>query len=319
MSLTGLLLLIFLGAAAFFLLGPREQLKHQVVKPELPDNLEEMLRESESRLQDIRPGLEKKIVWVDPVNKVRTPLSLIYLHGFSASRVELSPVPEEAARILGANLFLTRLSGHGRTGEALGGTGAEEWFRDALEALSIGKRLGEKVVLVGTSTGSTLACWLALYHPDASLHAMIHVSPNLGLNDARRFLVHLPWSRQLVKLVVGRERRWEPRNAAQAHGWTYRYPSGVGLSVLKMVHDVTREDFTKIRVPSLFVYSPADKTVSPKRIDHFYSQLGTERKKKVLITDSSDPENHVIAGDIISPKTNERVISEIVEFVRTLN
>ena len=96
--------------------GPREVIDQQVEIPELPADLEAYLTESESRYNDIRPGLEKTILWHDPQRKKATELSLVYLHGFSASRAEISPVPERVAQELGANLFFTRLAGHGRTG-----------------------------------------------------------------------------------------------------------------------------------------------------------------------------------------------------------
>ncbi|MDD4273595.1 MAG: hypothetical protein PHG14_07705 [Desulfobacter postgatei] len=38
----------------------------------------------------------------------------VYIHGFSATRKETAPLSDLVAKTLNANLFYTRLSGHGR-------------------------------------------------------------------------------------------------------------------------------------------------------------------------------------------------------------
>ena len=87
----------------------------------------------------------------------KTPYSVVYLHGFSATRQETAPLAECVADSLGANLFETRLAGHGREREPLADVRAEDWLHDAAEALAIAARLGERVIVIGTSTGATLA------------------------------------------------------------------------------------------------------------------------------------------------------------------
>ena len=83
--------------------------------PDLPDDLDAYLKQTEARFTDLRPNNEKLIVWADPSKKAKTPLSIIYLHGFSACRLEVAPLCDIVAHDLGANLFYTRLSGHGRS------------------------------------------------------------------------------------------------------------------------------------------------------------------------------------------------------------
>ena len=153
---------LFLVIGLIWFLGPRVTVDETIQPLQLPKNLDQYLDQSESSFNNIREGLNKEILWNDPEKKQQTELSVVYLHGFSASRLEISPVPENMSLALGANLFMTRLSGHGRTGKDLGESSANEWLQDALEALEIGKRIGKRVVLMGTSTGGTLVLWLAL-------------------------------------------------------------------------------------------------------------------------------------------------------------
>ena len=82
-----------------------------------PD-LDGYLRQHEARHPDIKPGLAKTILWNAPAARNKTALSLVYLHGFSASRKDITPVVEALASTLGANAFLTRLAAHGRTSPA---------------------------------------------------------------------------------------------------------------------------------------------------------------------------------------------------------
>ncbi|TIW76048.1 MAG: alpha/beta hydrolase, partial [Mesorhizobium sp.] len=59
----------------------------------------------EAAVPNIRDGLEKEIVWANPMVHAKTPLSIVYIHGFSASKGELRPLPDDVADQLDANLF----------------------------------------------------------------------------------------------------------------------------------------------------------------------------------------------------------------------
>ena len=86
------------------------------------------------------PGCEKHVVWAGEPG-VRTPVSLLYIHGFSATGQELRPLPDLVAADLGANLHFTRLTGHGQDGAAMGRATLADWTRDMAEALEIARYL----------------------------------------------------------------------------------------------------------------------------------------------------------------------------------
>ena len=99
------------------------------------------------------------------------------------------------AKSLDANLYYGRLSGHGRRHRRgrLGGGGpdgdalAEEadpgaLFQDALDAVRVGQSLGERIVLVGMSTGGALVTWLATLPPvKQNLATVVLISPAMAL------------------------------------------------------------------------------------------------------------------------------------------
>lgn len=104
-----------LGFLILFLSDPRTTIDIQLKTFNLPKDIDHYLAQSEAQFHDIVPGAEKIIIWAN-ATKTKTPLSIVYLHGFSATRQETSPLSDKLAAQLGANVYYTRLSGHGRKG-----------------------------------------------------------------------------------------------------------------------------------------------------------------------------------------------------------
>ncbi len=148
------LLVILLLSGALWASAPQDVVDRQIAFQDstLGEDLDAYLSQKELQFPDIRPNTEKRIVWAGEKG-ARTPLAVIYVHGFSATSEEIRPVPDEVAAALGANLFFTRLAGHGRTGEALASATAGDWIEDMAEAMAIGRRLGDRVLVISTSTG----------------------------------------------------------------------------------------------------------------------------------------------------------------------
>ena len=284
--------------AAVVVLGPRPRVDTTRRPPPLPADLDAYLAASESRFDDLREGTEKTIVWADSA-KAQTEVAVVYLHGFSATREEVRPLADTVAARLGANLFYTRLAGHGRPGAALGAVEAGDWIEDAYEAIEVGRRLGRKVVLIGTSTGATLATWLAA-QPDVrdDLGALVLISPNFHPRDGNTRMLLWPWGTQLAHAVVGREHAWEPANDAQAHYWTTRYPTDALVTMMSLVALVEDTDLGTVETPTLVIYSPEDDVVDPTLIEQRFPAFGAATKRLVAV--EPGPSNHVLAGDILA-------------------
>jgi len=275
------------------------------------------LARSEAEFSDIIPGAEKKIIWFDTVN-TKTLFSIIYLHGFSASRQEVSPLTENLAKKLGANLFLTRLTGHGQTPEAMAGITAENLLVDALDAFEIGKKIGERVIVVGMSTGATLATWLAACHQSALLAGVVLLSPNYGLASPKSNLLLKPMARYWLPLIVGRTYQFEPDNALQEKFWSWRYPTVALIPLMALVKRVTDLAFDKLTTPVLVLYSEEDKVVDVPKIRFVYDKIGAKNKQIHVITGTQGTTHHVLAGDILSPATTKKVESHILSFIACL-
>ena len=154
-------LLVILGG--LWLFGPREPASLSLPNFDIaaPSGLDTYLAAREAVFDDIVPGTEKSIVWANK-RDTKTDIAIVYIHGFSASAMELQPLPNRVATALGANLFFTRLTGHGRGSIAMQTASVASWMKDMAEALAIGRRLGHRTIIIATSTGGTLAAAAAL-------------------------------------------------------------------------------------------------------------------------------------------------------------
>lgn len=306
---------VVLILAVVFLAGPRTEINLQLRPLNLPEDLDQYLGQSEAQFTDIVPGTEKTIIWANAA-KTKTPLSIIYLHGYSASRQETAPLSDELAAQLGANLFYARLTGHGRPGEALAEATVNDWLNDTQEAFEIGQRLGERVIVIGTSTGGTLAAWLAQQPNTEAVLAYVLISPNFAPRDPNAEILTWPWAEQSAQLLLGPEYTWTPRNAEQAQYWTHRYPSTALATMLGLVNYVRSSDLRSIEKPVLVIYSPNDQVVNAQEVERRYAQIGSTVKELVPITQSGNPEYHVLAGDILDPSNTQPVQEIILGFIR---
>ncbi|PWW04242.1 esterase/lipase [Hoeflea marina] len=308
------------GLAVLFAVGPRVPMDPVVTFRDdtLPADMNAWVAQQESGYPDIRPGNAKQIVWADPATRARTPLAIVYVHGFSAGPGEIRPLPDLVADALGANLFLTRLTGHGRTGPAMLEGSVRAWADDMAEALAIGRRLGDRVVIIATSTGATLATWAAtqpeLMHDVAGL---VQISPNYGVRAAGSQLLTLPWANWLVPLLAGPTRSFPTETALHAQHWTSTYPTLALLPMGALLKLTEAVDPGEITVPSLFVFSPHDQIVQPDLTRRIAARWGAPHQI-IEVETSGDRNNHVIAGDALSPETTHSLSNQIIAWIRRL-
>ena len=280
-------------------------------------DLDAWLAGREAEFEDLTPGTQKLVFWADEPG-AQTELALVYLPGFSATRQEIAPVPLRLAEALGANLFETRLAGHGLPGAALGAATAADWAVDLAEAMAVGARLGRRVVLVGTSTGASIAVLAALdpAYRDR-IAGIVLVSPNFGVADPKAMVLDLPWAQVWGPWLFGAERHWEPVNAAQGRYWTTRYPTRA-LFAMRAVQQAARHaPVAEALVPALVFYARGDQVVDPAATEAVMADWGAPVQMQV-VSDAGDPSQHVIAGDILSPQASAGIIAATLDWARRL-
>ncbi len=314
-----LALLALIGGA--WLVAPQEAVDTEIVFDDsvLPDDLDSWLAAREARFPDIVPGVEKRVAWAGRVGE-RTPLAVVYLHGFSATSEEIRPVPDRVAQALGANLFFTRLAGHGRGGAAMAEPVAGDWLEDAAEALAIGRRIGDEVIVIATSTGGTLAA-IAATDPVriAGVRGIVFVSPNFRLRNPAAPILTMPFARWWGPLVAGRELGFVPLNAAHGRYWTARYPAEAVFPLGALLRHARGLDYSGVTTPALFVYSPKDAVVSAGVTRRIAARWGGPvETMEVTLPPGNDPYDHILAGDIVSPGGTTPLVEAILDWAGRL-
>ena len=227
-------------------------------------------------------------------------------------------MPDLVAQAFRANIHFTRLTGHGQDGDAMGQATLTDWRRDVAEAIVIAETLGDEVIIMGCSTGCTLAT-LALAE-GAEAKAMIHVSPNFGLRHrAVQTLLDLPGSRHWSKYVAGSSRSFEPINNAHAAYWTVKYPTDAVHVMADAVRAVRRADLSLIHTPALFCYNDGDQVVHPEDTRKVIARWGSKADVvSIEQTASDDDMGHVMAGDIFSPGQTTPLAQQIIAWLQDL-
>lgn len=280
-------------------------------------DLDEAVSEAERAAGPIRPGAAKRIVWQDPTRRP-TPVSLVYIHGFSASRREIAPVCDRMARRLGANLFYTRLTGHGQDGHAMARCATDDWMADTFQAVGVGRRLGRRVVLFGTSTGGTLAVWAAA-QPELApdIAALVLMSPNFGpCHPLAGLLQFSRAQRPARRLLSGGWRSMARQNPGHAEVWTLDYPWTAVLPMLRLVGRVGGIDPAGLHLPVLLFYHANDRVVRVRRMRRFYRRLGSVRRRRFRVECTAHPGRHILAGDVFAPEMTLPVADCAVTFLR---
>ena len=241
----------------FYVAGPApESPSFSKIFPSVPllaEALESYVARQE-RGHRLKPDNEARIVWRDS-SRSRTEYAVVYLHGFSASPKEGDPVHRRFAETFGCNLYLARLADHGvDTTDALYHFTADRAWESAKQALAIGEQLGEKVILMGTSTGGSLALKLAAEYPQ-KVHGLINLSPNIAINDPAAFILNDPWGLYIARMVLGGKLRDTGAGPEDSKYWNgkYRIESLVQLQEL-IESSMRKETFERITHPSLTLY-----------------------------------------------------------------
>ena len=308
--------------SVIFLLGPRNEFgpstpTQRVLLPSNIEGLEDALKAIEAAYPDIRPGTEKGIVWASQA-KQRTPWSVVYIHGFSASRLETAPLAELVAKAMGANVFYTRLTGHGRADAAMGEASVQDWMADAVEALRVGQTLGERVLVISCSSGSTLATWLALRPEGKQVAAHVFISPNFGPKNKRSEIINLPWGTKIAIALEGETRGKASDDAAEARGWNHRYPTRALFPMMAMVKNARDSDLSRFTTPVKVLYSLNDQTVDPSETQAAFARIGAPLKSIEPVNYSKSKGQHVLAGDLRAPDATAPMAASIVTWVKAL-
>ncbi|MGE0772448.1 MAG: alpha/beta hydrolase [Cyclobacteriaceae bacterium] len=274
--------------------------------PSVPTNAAELTAfiEQKESAHKLKPDNEARIIWFDSTRS-KTGYSVVYLHGFSASQEEGDPVHTDFAKKFGCNLFLARLADHGidTTEQLLYFTGDRFW-ESAKEALAIGNALGDKTILISTSTGGTVALALAAAFPE-KVHALINMSPNIEINNPSAFLLNNAWGLHIARLVIGGDYQVIDYPEERLPYWNEKYRLEALTELQEILESkMNMETFQKVKQPTLNIYyykdeENQDPTVRVDAMLRMHVQLGTPDDLKVAIP-IPGAGAHVVGSHLVS-------------------
>lgn len=284
-------------------------------------------RAAEALKSGVRPGNEPRLV---RNTAGEAPLAVLYIHGFGASRAEGEAVIDPLAASLGANVLYLLLPGHGTDDpDVHARPQASDYLKVVTEGLVEVQQLGERILVVGSSTGGLLATWLAARHPD-QVDALILASPFFAFADpAARLLADSRVGPSLVPLVLGPDRyagwKHNPEGRVQQPGYDQHWTTHQRTAALFTLADLRRalstpEVLRRVRAPALVFYYDKDPEHTDGVVDigamkEAFGAFGGEagpnpRSRMVNIEDG----NHILMSAHVRTD-KDRINSEIRSFL----
>ncbi len=318
----GTLLALIMVLVVLYFIGPKPaKPNYATALPKIPElmALPNYVALQEGKYK-VKPGNEAEIVWADSSKHEQTEYAVVYLHGFSASKEEGNPAYMYLSKSLKANMYLARLADHGLdTIAPMEYFTADRLWESGKEAYAIGKKLGKKVILVGTSTGGSLALQLAATYPE--INSLVLMSPNIAINDSKAWLLNNPWGLQIARQVTGSdERKVDGKSPLYKKFWytNYRLESVVQLEEM-LESSMNAALFEKVKQPVLMLYyykseKEQDPVVKVDAMLKMFDELGTlaTDKQKIALPKTG---NHVI-GSAITSKDIVGVEKAMDEFIK---
>lgn len=276
-----------------------------------------------SRQEGVLPGNEERL---EKYSSGKAPVAILYLHGFGASRAEGEAVVDVLAKELSANVYYARLPGHGGAKDAHAAARYEEYFERIEEAFHYTRPLGEKMVLMASSTGALLSLWLASRHPE-DVHALVLASPLCKLADPTAFLLSRSVGMPLIEALYGKERdaSWknDPEQRKQP-GYEDHWITRQYFRSLLVLEDLrrtiaTEEILSNVKAPVLSMYYYADskhqdRVVSVHAMHTCFGMLNGGHphslSREVAIADG----NHILMSSYVRTD-KEKILAESRKFL----
>lgn len=289
-KITKFFFFLFAAILVLFLVGPKVE-KPSVNGYVAPidqtlslSELELQINNAEAQVEYLKPDNESRILWANTDSLYKTEYVLLYLHGFSASPKEGYPINYDFGKHYGINTYIPRLYGHGLDSPSnLLDMTPDKLINSAKEALNIARQLGDKVIIMSTSTGGTLSLLLAAENPD--IFAQILFAPNIQIKDDNSKILTYPWGLNLGKLIAGETIVYDDDAETQKY-WqsSYRIEGVVYLQSL-VENTMTESVFEKVKQPLFLGYyykneTENDPTVKVSAMLEMFEQISTPTELK---------------------------------------
>lgn len=220
-----------------------------------------------------------------PKNTEKPNIGILLIHGLLDCPLHVRDIGQQ----LQSQGYLVRsvlLDGHGTVPGALLNVDYHEWLQTVRYGIASLKKEVSKIILIGQSTGASLALYQAIEHSDI-ISGVILVSPALKIRSI--FAPTANWYRALS---------WAWKRAAWFHldpEETIDYAKYSSLAynaiyqVYRLSEDLKERQNSHLPVcPLLFILSQDDKIVCPKTIIDYFLEHNNPKSRLLLYSNHSN-------------------------------
>ncbi|MDD9911461.1 MAG: alpha/beta fold hydrolase [Alphaproteobacteria bacterium] len=203
---------------------------------------------------------------------------ILLVHGFTSSPSELKDFGRHLHH-LGYTVMGARLSGHGTSPYDLAQRTKAEWMASVRRSYHILASYVDRVVVVGFSTGGTLALKLASEQPD-KLAGLACVSAAIKVQDRNmHFLPFLQTVNKVAGIVPGLSSfiSFYGEETSQP-GVNYDTMPIKALNELRLLIQDVKNILSNVVVPTVVLQGDQDETVHPRSAQKIYDTLGSDDK-----------------------------------------
>ena len=280
--------------------------------------LDSYLKNSEISLGDVPEEAEKKIIWSN-IEKNKTEIAIAFLPGFSTTNFQQKEFFDKLSKELDANIFLSRLSGHGREYPGSKQMSAENYLKDTSEAIEIAKRIGKKVILIGYSLGGALTTAASFDEKlSKDLHGVVLFAPAY-VGTIRNISLWLYAMSFLDKInhdcndYINDQKKYDCTKYS-----TKVFETSDGVQGGHIMSAVAEKDFSANKVPALSFFDYDDDVLNSHETEKRLNKWGNKKSKIVIIeSGEKDITQHFIVG-FLNPELDEFYIEEISNWINNL-
>ncbi len=301
-----LIVAVVLIVPVIFVVGITLPYLFNTIKITFPDividkDVESYIAEKELLFENTDPRAKKKIIWYNDA-KIKTEYSIVYLHGSFATGRQQEEVLIKIAKKLKANLFISRLSGHGSGFESTKSLEAKNFLEDAAEAVAVGNKIGNKVILMGFSAGGSFALMAAKdQNLSEKIDHLVLVAPWTPKLSPPYFLAATglffksQYKFNFPRMFDLPNEEWDPFWVNEFHRELPRQLWVAAFSGRKL-------EFQETKIPLLVFYEEKDKVVNAEGVKKIFEKW--KGPKKIINNDTNlgGFNYHDIIGILNSPQ-----------------
>ncbi len=235
-------------------------------------------------------------------------IGCLVIHGFTGVPGDVRQLGAYLAA-QGYTVLGPRLTHHGNRPNDLNRSRWHDWYFSALDGYQLLRQMGcDQIILVGLSMGGSTALLLASQQRAqavVSLAAPLYLYPDWRLRFSRLVSYVYPFA---PKSPLPAEQKL-PEDEYERQSYQVNPTHGVAEMLDYLDH--VEEALQDVRAPTLLAHSRRDLTVPPGNLDYIYERLGSEKKERLWLEESSHVVTESVEKMILFPAVGRFIADNI--------